>query len=210
MKNMTEIKWNGEDLRRNFPQSKTLGELVEVTSKQARERGEFVCAITVNGLSINEEQEARFDSTLVDEISEFSIKIQSLSVLLDQSIEECSIFLGQLIKSIETAAEIFRTEDLTRAHQFYKTCIEGTQLFVEMLTHYKVAYQKGFGPVPESWGHFETKLTLALRQILEAYRQKNYILVSDLLEYEICQVLSDWQKELIDDPKVVSTESADC
>jgi hypothetical protein len=196
MKNMVEVKWDGDQIQQTFPESTCLGDLVESASKKARENGEFVCAISVNDLNLNEDQENKFKATPIGEIRAFAIKTQNLNVLLDQSIEEARVFLGQLIKSIDKAAEIFRTDDLYRAHQFYRTCIDGTQLFVEMVTHYKVAHQKNFGSPLESWSGFEQKLAEGLRQVLEAYRQKNYILVADLLEYEVSQILLDWQKKL--------------
>jgi hypothetical protein len=35
-----------------------------------------------------------------------------------------------------------------------------------------------------------------LSTVLEAYKQKNYILVADMLEYDLIDVFVSWQKEL--------------
>jgi hypothetical protein len=191
---MTELSWAAPDLNREFPAATNLGELIEVSSKAAREKGQFVCAVNVNGVDLNEEQESQFDKIPMGEIQRFSIKTQSLAILLDESIGQCRVFLGQLMSSLETAAHMFRAEDLNAAHRFYSTCIDGTQLFIEMVTHYKVACQNSpEGTYPPLWSQLEQTLEKSLLQILEAYRQKNYILVADLLEYELSPILGQWQ-----------------
>lgn len=216
---MTELTWNSDDIQREFPNIQTLGELIMATSEKAREQGEFVCAVEVNGMFLNEEQETDFDKTPMAEVKKFAIKMQTLKVLLDESLVQCANFLGQLTMSLENAAQMFRAEDLTAAHKFYKTCIDGTQLFIEMMTHYKIAYQNSLGPCPGSWVFSENRMAGVLRQILEAYRQKNYILVADLLEYELSPILSQWRIDLMSEDKDLSdskgerispTQSSDC
>lgn len=202
---MTELSWTLPDLNREFPAISTLGELIEVSSKAARENGDFVCAVNVNGMDLNEEQESQFEKTPLSEIKRFSIKTQNLSILLDESMVQCHGFLGHLIGSIEKASHMFRAEDLGAAHRFYSTCIDGTQLFIEMVTHYKVAYQNSKGPCPAVWGTLEERLEKSLLQILEAYRQKNYILVADLLEYELSPILGQWQTGFANGKGVSST-----
>lgn len=198
----TELTWNSDDIQREFPQVQTLGELIAATSKRAREDGEFICAVEVNGMFLNEDQENNFDKTPMSEIKKFGVKMQTLKVLLDESIVQCAAFMEQLTQSMDKAAQMFRADDLTAAHRFYKTCIEGAQLFIEMMTHYKIAFQTAFGPCPQSWTSSEMRMGVALRQILEAYRQKNYILVADLLEYELDPVLIQWRLELMSKEKV--------
>jgi hypothetical protein len=219
MNKMTELTWNSEDIQREFPNIQTLGELITATSDKAREQGEFVCAVQVNGMFLNEEQETNFDKTPMKEVKKFAIRMQTLKVLLDESLVQCADFLFQLTTSMENAAQMFRAEDLTAAHKFYRTCIDGAQLFIEMMTHYKIAYQNSFGPCPESWVSSENRMAGVLRQILEAYRQKNYILVADLLEYELSPILSHWRIDLMSEDKDLSdskgegispTQSSNC
>jgi hypothetical protein len=196
MEKMTEVIWNAGELASDFPDLKTLGELIDRASAVARQRGQFVCSIKVNGLNLSEDQEAKFGQTPLAEVNDFSIKIQDLDLLLDESTNQCVTFLNHLIKSLEVASHMFRAEDLAAAHRFYRTCIEGTQLFIEMLTHYKVAAQNSKKVDLGGWSKLELSLQRALMQILEAYRQKNYILVADLLEYELSPVFIQWQGAL--------------
>jgi hypothetical protein len=170
-----------------------------------------VCSVTVNGLNLSEDQEDKFKDTAINEIKDFSIKTQSLKFLLDESIAQCSTFLGSLTLSIETAAQMYRAEDLAAAHRFYSTCIEGAQLFIEMLTHYKIAIRNSGVAYPAPWKTLEAVTERTLRQILEAYREKNYILVADLLEYELSPILVQWQGEFGSNESVYEpTQGSDC
>jgi hypothetical protein len=195
-KALLDKTWSATEIKTSFPKAKTLLDLIESTSEEARQGGSIVCGITVNGMNLSESDESRFASNDVSEISEFTIKVQGLEDLLVESRGGCIAFLSQLIVSIEKAALLFRTQDLIAAHRFYGICIEGTQLFVEMMAHYKMAFKNTKGVTPFNGNFLEDCLIDSLSQILEAYRQRDYSLVADLLEYELSSKLNLWQEEL--------------
>jgi hypothetical protein len=194
---MTERTWTQSTLREAFPTAKNLGDIIAAAETQAKLEGVVVCEIRANGLRLTEAQEGVYKDTALSEIQTFSVKTQQIDNLLDESLDGCCEYLAKIAESLEKASVLFRDEDLSTAHKYYKNCTEGVQLFIEMLTHYKIVYQRTRGELPFDWKTHETKLLHTLGQILDAYRKKNYILVADLLEYDLIDVLNVWRQELM-------------
>lgn len=193
---MLETSWNRQELAANFPQAETFSQLVDAVSDRIEATGQVVCAVRVNGMNLTEEEETRFQETPVSEIESLNILSQTIQELLDQSLEGCAAYLERLLKAFEECARLFRTDDIQFAHSFHRACIEGSDYFVQLITHFKTVYQTHRGPLTPSWDELEMSLLQCLTRILDAYEKKDYILVADLLEYDLIDIFNGWQKEL--------------
>lgn len=189
----SEFTWNQEQIKISFPEAKNLQDVMSSISGNVSQSGSVVCEVTVNGMRLTEEEEARFSYTPVQDIDSLTIRAQDTARLLDTSLDGCHEYLNQLIVGFEKAALLFRSEDLNAAHSFYSSCIEAAQHFIDLITHYKVVHQSVRGALTQDWDNLEGKLRQTLCDILEAYKKKDYILVADLLEYELINNLSCWQ-----------------
>src|SRR5205085_5854262 len=137
---------------------------------------EVICEFIVNGIVLSEEDEKKFEGSPFSEIKELEIRSEKPQVLLDESLAGSRQYLEKLLSALETSALLFRKENLQAAHAHHKTCIEGAQWFVQMMTHYKAVYAHLRGGLPEAWGGLETDLAQSLTDLLDAYDKKNYIL----------------------------------
>jgi hypothetical protein len=146
-----EKTWTQKELGTAFPDAKTLQEIIKATSRLAQKEGAVVCEVSVNGLSLSEEDEDKFKDSALGEIASFRVKVEKVETLLDESLIGCREYLLKLTGSIEHAAALFRTDDLVSAHKFYRTCIDGAGLFVDMIAHYKIVYENSRGTLTESW-----------------------------------------------------------
>ena len=192
--------WTIAEISKDFSGCATLGEVIASAEAMAKQENLVVCEVRANGLRLTEEQEAQYKGTSVGELSSFEIKVQKIDALLDESLGGCLDYLAKLSDSMEVASGLFRTEDLVTAHKYYKTCVEGAELFIEMITHYKIVYKNAHRNLQTGifdWKTHEDRLLDVLGQILDAYKLKNYILVADLLEYDLINVLTLWREELI-------------
>jgi len=191
-----ERVWSSQDLTRDFPSALSLKNVLDQVTQQVEEAGEVVCEIRVNGIILSELEEGRFAENPREEIQSLSIKSQNPMKLLDESIEGCSDYIGKILTAIEKASFLFRTTDVAGATDYHAKCIEATEHFVEMITYFKIAYQSLKGGLPPSWLNLEKSMLSSFTQILDAYENKNYILVADLLEYDLSNIFASWRHEL--------------
>jgi len=193
---MISHHWNSEEIRVLFPNAQNLGEVIVLLSKTVEENGEVICEIRVNDFLLNESDEDRFKSTPVSEIQQVDVKASTPTALLQDSLYDCREYLDRLITAYEKTSELFRKENLNKAHEFYRSCINGSDWFVQLLTHYKIVHQSVYGSLPGDWLDREVRLMEVLNEVLATYEKKDFILLADLLEYEMTTVLQDWRRTL--------------
>ena len=136
-----EHVWTGAELRLLFPHAKSLNDILVGTQTLIEEQGEVVCEYSVNGITLSEAEEARFAATSINEIETICVRSEKPLKLLDDSIEGCSQYIEKIMETLERASNLFRMGDVKGAHECHRKCIEAAEVFVEMITHYKIAYQ---------------------------------------------------------------------
>ena len=191
-----ERVWSPQDLTRDFPEATSLKNIIDQATQVVEDSGEVVCEIRINGIILSENEEDKFAQNSKEEILSLSIKSQEPLKLLDESIVGCSGYIDKIMVAIEKASFLFRTADLAGANDYHSKCIQATEHFVEMITHFKIAYQTLKGGLPASWLKLEQAMLSSFTQILEGYSNKNYILVADLLEYDLSNIFASWRHEL--------------
>jgi hypothetical protein len=194
--NWQEHTWTGSELREKFQGHQTLKELLIATQSYVEELGEVVCEYEVNGITLTESEETRFSETLADEVTTFCVRSERPLKLLDDSIEGCTQYIDKILETLDRASNLFRLGDVKGAHECHTRCIEAAEIFVEMITHYKIAYQTLKGGLSANWTKLEQDMLATLTQIFDEYSKKNFILVADLLEYDLSNIFTAWKLEL--------------
>ncbi|MDZ4678107.1 MAG: hypothetical protein SGI74_11445 [Oligoflexia bacterium] len=188
--------WNHEQLIESYPAALSLKDVLAQFNIEADSDGHVVCEVSVNGIVLDEETEIQFGGNALSEIQTISVKTQDPLILLDESLVSSNEYINRILIALEHSSQLFRSEAIHEAHTYYRGCVEGTQWFIEMITHYKSAYQGLKGTLSANWLELEQAMILVLEQIFDAYKEKNYILVADLLEYDLITIFHRWQQEL--------------
>jgi hypothetical protein len=206
---MKQKTWNREQILAVFPAAKSLKEVLAQIDQEIVRDGEVLCELSVNGVILDEGKELIFAANSIEEIAEISVKTEHPLILLDESLVSACDYVGKLLIALEHSAHLFRSESISEAHNYYRGCIEGAQWFIEMITHYKTAYQGLRGKLSDQWLELEQAMILVLEQIFDAYKEKNYILVADLLEYDLITIFNRWQQALSQSGSIRHSEPRD-
>ena len=205
---MNTERWTAEQIHADFPTAQNLGQIIqEFTKRIEGKAGQVLCEVRVNDILLSEIEEDKFHSTPLEQIQTIDFKFSGPEQLLSDSLNSCREFIPKLNEAFERAADLFRREDMEKAHAFYRSCIGGADWFVQLLTHYKVVHESLYGSVSSNWMNLEVRLIESLNTVLVAYEKKDFILLADLLEYEVITILQDWGIQL--DQTGVSHQSTD-
>ena len=188
--------WNKESLNRDFVGCETLQNVIAAVSKQFNGKGQVICEVRANELLLTEEEERKFSGTPLAQLNSLEIQAATPQELLDGALESCREYFEQMTKVFERVADQFRSEDTHKAQQSFQKAIKGADWFVQLLTHYKVVHENLRGPVAMSWKAAEFKLLSILNQVLDASERKDFVLLADLLEYEVINCFNQWQELL--------------
>lgn len=188
---------NGQDETSSF-RGETLGDLLDQIQKKIIVEGRSITRLLID----NEEgslDSVKIRKTLVSQVGTLEIGVASLSEVISRNIANAEEYLGKLIPGIERAAELFRNGSEQEANQFFLQIIDGMDWFsqvIEMITQAKPMDPTSPLFAGESIEDRQNRLFELTKQMVEANKSKDWVLLADLLEYELLPFYEQWAETL--------------
>lgn len=190
---MTTSVWANTEISTEFPQAQTLSEVISALEATFQLKGEVICEIQVNGIAITEEDEVRLGGTPITEIESLIICSSEPARLIDQALGSCKEFIPHVKQSCIRTSEKLRGTDVAAAQSQFIETMEGCYWLVDTLRHVRGASK---GQNLDQWTGYENKMASVVREVVVAYEAKDYVLVADLLEYELSEAVAAWETVL--------------
>jgi hypothetical protein len=206
---MTTSFWDDLEIKKQFAGCSTLQDIINRLETDFSMRGEVICEIRVNGVLLSETDESRFAAHSSAEIRDISVRSNKPADLIIDAMNSAYAFVPDLEKSCLKTAEMFRGADLGLAQKSFHECLEGCQWMVDTLMHVRGAASGIQQPItqPERWFEAEKIIGRAIRELSEAYSASDFVLVADLLEYELTGALLVWKDALTNERAARGIES---
>lgn len=171
----------------------TLGDFLLHIEKVGLAQGNVVRSIKLNG------HESSLDSNVnrnmrLSEIETLEIEVTNLSDIVDKNIENADAYLIKLIPGIEKSVELFRMGNEQEANQFFINIIDGVDWLSQVLD--MILEAKAISPDAvfdgKSIQERRDNLITFTQQMVDANKNKDWVLLADLLEYEILPYYQEW------------------
>jgi hypothetical protein len=195
---MTTSTWNEGEIKNQFAGCQTLKEIIARIENEFSSRGEVICEIRVNGMILQEVDESKFAENSVSGIRDLAVRSDRPSDLVRDALLSASEFLPDLERSALKTAELLRSSDLPRAKQSFVETVDGCRWLTDTLVHVRGA-ASGIGqPLThaERWFEAEKILSKVLSEVSDGYVASDFVLVADILEYELTGALGIWSEAL--------------
>ena len=187
---------NGKEETISF-MGETLGDLLSHIEKIGVTQGNVVRSIKIDG------QESSPDSseaqrTQISEISTLEVEISTLADMINKNIENADAYLIRLIPGIEKSVELFRIGNEQEANKFFVKIVDGIDWFSQVLDIILTAKEISPETVFEgkSIQDRRTSLVGLTQQMVDANKNHDWVLLADLLEYEILPYYQEWSNLL--------------
>lgn len=105
-------------------------------------------------------------------------------------------YLAAINQSVSRVAELFRVSDEQEASEQYLNTLESIQLFMQMLQECRKIVNLDFdNPVLDGMSGEERlqKLLVLIKDLLAAQEQQDWVLLADILQYDLSAELNLWQ-----------------
>ena len=175
----------------------TLGDLLSHIEKVGVAQGNVVRSIKIDG------QESSPDSseakrTQISEIATLEVEISTLADMINKNIENADAYLIRLIPGIEKSVELFRIGNEQEANKFFVKIVDGIDWFSQVLDIILTAKEISPETVFEgkSIQDRRTSLVGLTQQMVDANKNQDWVLLADLLEYEILPYYQEWSNLL--------------
>ena len=133
------------------------------------------------------------------DIQSLEVELAHLKDLVATNLANAVDYLKRLIPGFEKAAELFRTGNEQEANKYYLQILDGIDWFSQVV-NIIMKPDAGEMVIPgsdnESMEARQAKLTDLMSQMLEANKKQDWVLLADLLEYEMVPFYKDWEKIL--------------
>lgn len=171
----------------------TLGDFLIHVEQGGLAQGNVVRSVKLNG------QESSPDSSMtrqtpLAEIETLEVEVSTLSGIIDKNIENADAYLIRLIPGIEKAVELFRTGNEQEANQFFINIVDGMDWFSQVLDMILAAKEISPDTLVDGKSVQDRRASLVdfTRQMIDANKNKDWVLLADLLEYEILPYYKEW------------------
>ena len=171
----------------------TLGDFLLHIEKVGLVQGNVVRSIKLNGHESSPDSKVNRNMRL-SEIETLEIEVTNLSDIVDKNIENADAYLMKLIPGIEKSVELFRMGNEQEANQFFINIIDGVDWLSQVLD--MILEAKAVSPDAvfdgKSIQQRRDNLITFTQQMVDANKNKDWVLLADLLEYEILPYYQEW------------------
>ena len=156
-------------------------------------QGNVVRSIKLNGQESSPDSSVTRKTPLL-EIKTLEIEVSTLSDVIDKNIENADAYLIRLIPGIEKSVELFRTGNEQEANQFFINIIDGIDWLSQVLDMILAAKAISPDTVFDGKSIQDRRASLVdfTQQMVDANKNKDWILLADVLEYEILPYYQEW------------------
>lgn len=181
----------------------SFGELMNCIARNAEQEGSRVLQIRLNGEDITGRDRTHLAELPLDQIRELDVETGDPAVLARSTLYSVADFLESLLKELASTAELFRTGNFERSNQSFVRCLDGLQVFMHSLESCRrllgLSFELMFVPTTQGGSEISIaenrrRLFEVLDAMIEAQTNQDWILLADLLEYELLPVLQDWRQ----------------
>jgi hypothetical protein len=133
------------------------------------------------------------------DIDSLEVELANLKDLVATNLANALDYLKKLIPGFEEAADLFRTGNEQEANKYYLQILDGIDWFSQVVS---IVMNPDEGEIElpdaddENLPARQEKLTDLMSQMLEANQNQDWVLLADILEYEMVPFYKDWENIL--------------
>ena len=126
------------------------------------------------------------------DINCLEVELANLKDLVATNLSNALGYLEKLIPGFQQASDLFRMGNEQEANKFYIQILDGMDWFSEVVNI--VMGSQGKGSESEAiLSKRQANLTNLMSQMLEANKNQDWVLLADILEYEMAPFYEEWQ-----------------
>ena len=133
------------------------------------------------------------------DIDSLEVELANLKDLVATNLANALNYLKKLIPGFEQAADLFRAGSEQEANKYYLQILDGIDWFSQVVSVI-MSPDEGETELPDTDDEIlevrQKKLTDLMSQMLEANQNQDWVLLADILEYEMVPFYKDWEKIL--------------
>ena len=191
-----KVSINGIEQEESDFKGDTLGAILDSMVKKTP--GSYIRQMWLDGKEFPSDDREALQKNPSD-IDSLEVELANLKDLVATNLANALDYLKKLIPGCEQAADLFRAGNEQEANKYYLQILDGIEWFSQVVSVI-MSPDEGETELPdtddESLEVRQKKLTDLMSQMLEANQNQDWVLLADILEYEMVPFYKDWEKIL--------------
>ena len=185
------ISINGAETEESSFQGETLKEVLDEIVKS--HSGTYIRRVWLDGQEVSSSAPDTLMSA-VSSVELLELELADLKDLMANNLSNAKEYLEKLIPGFQKAADLFRMGNEQEAHKFYLQILDGIDWISQVVQ--TVVNSRNKELEGQDLKDRQEKLTGFMAQMLEANQNQDWVLLADLLEYEMIPFYENWQEAL--------------
>jgi hypothetical protein len=159
--------------------------------------GNVVISVTLNRETLDEEKMRDLASVPLSRIERLELQTTSVMSLVLDGTGKINQLIDQLVPAMEQTADKFRTRPEEEANRYFRECLDGLMEVVEYVENFEKATGIDFDRETVRGAKISDRQKSLLEvsnRLHGAQREKDWVMLADLLEYELTPVLQEWKE----------------
>jgi hypothetical protein len=186
-----KISINGAETQDPSFQGETLEKVLNAILKS--HQNSYIRRVWLDGQEVSSTAQDTL-KTSASSVGLLELELAQLQDLLANNLTNAKEYLGRLILGFQKAADLFRMSNEQEANQYYLQILDGIDWFSQVVVTIINAQENKLEE--KNLEERQKKLTDLVAQMLEVNQNRDWVLMADLLEYEMIPFYKDWQEAL--------------
>ena len=183
-----KISINGAETQDPSFQGETMEEVMNAIVKSRQ--NSYIRRVWLDGQEVSSDSQDIL-KTSPTSVGLLELELAKLQDLLANNLTNAKDYLVRLIPGFQKAADLFRMGNEQEANQYYLQVLDGIEWFSQVVIII-VSTQENKSE-EKSLEERQKKLTDLMSQMLEANQNQDWVLMADLMEYEMIPFYKDWE-----------------
>jgi hypothetical protein len=177
------------------PALRTWQDLLSHLESQSLSRDEVITSVQFDGDDISNFRDEEALTTDLSPIEEVRVRAMARDELMRETIVEAEAYLRNLEAAAVNVAEMFRRQQLNQANSGLQELLSGIKLYVALLRGMDLSVS-GLAGTCESIDKVLDPMAATLQEQINAQGRQDWMLVADILEYELATQLTAFEEVL--------------
>lgn len=184
------IKIDGFETDYKIADYENLEKIITILMEDERLKGRVITDVLVNGETFSEIYPHQAEDMEVDSITSIEVKSEPLDKMALEMAGEMHKVTTLMANGARNVGRLFREEKTTDALELLQDVLDVTRDFMGTITKLRDQY---LGGADEEFVNKTEELSNLVTEMSEVMESEDWVLLSDLLEYEFAPLCEDWR-----------------
>ncbi len=201
---MTTITINNQEVSSTIGPEGCINDIIDEILADSQFSGQVITKVSVNGKELSVSEEDQYLPTGINNYQDINFTTQTSIDLAYEALESCLTYIDVVTNKIYSLTNMYAENKTQEANTEFSEVIEIMDLFIQLISkiHQTIrANSKDKLANCPTIQKLEIHLLSILKALVPAKEKEDIIMLSDLLEYELIDNLTQWKIQAIPELK---------